>query len=155
MDIVQLLGTKGIANRSKDATRGGPGLTTSYKKLLGTKGIIFSRILTTSNKKLTTSFTTSFMAEIAKDALHLLKHLKLFGTFGSNCIDYKVAARPFNGFGSDSHHSGSYSDMCLQKHKCRVEPCFMAGYGACRCYPETLLETISLLGIEAGQGHGS
>ena len=34
----KLLGTKGIATRSKDATRA-PGLTTRNKKLLGTKGI--------------------------------------------------------------------------------------------------------------------
>ena len=30
--------TKGIATRSKDVTRGAPGLTTRNKKLLGTKG---------------------------------------------------------------------------------------------------------------------
>ena len=35
----KLLGTKGIATRSKDATRGAPRLTTRNKKLLGTKGI--------------------------------------------------------------------------------------------------------------------
>ena len=32
----KLLGTKGIATRNKDATRGAPGLTTRNKKLLGT-----------------------------------------------------------------------------------------------------------------------
>ena len=35
----KLLGAKGIATRSKDATRGAPGIATSNKKLLGAKGI--------------------------------------------------------------------------------------------------------------------
>ena len=36
---MKLLGAKGIATRSKDATRSAPGLTTRSKKLLGAKGI--------------------------------------------------------------------------------------------------------------------
>ena len=44
-----LLVAKGIATRSKDATRGAPGLTTRNKKLLVTKGIA------TRNKDATSS----------------------------------------------------------------------------------------------------
>ena len=39
----KLLGTKGIATRNKDATRGAPGLTTRNKKLLGAKKGIAKR----------------------------------------------------------------------------------------------------------------
>ena len=37
---LQLLGAKGIATRSKDATKGAPGRTTRNKKLLGAKGTL-------------------------------------------------------------------------------------------------------------------
>ena len=47
-----------MATRSKEATRGAPGLTTSNKKLLGAKGMATRSWgapgLTTSNKKLIT-----------------------------------------------------------------------------------------------------
>ena len=43
-----LLVTKGIATRSKDATRGTPGLATRKKKLLGAMALHPGSVLTTS-----------------------------------------------------------------------------------------------------------